>query len=54
MEKINTVVVGYGGMGKYHADNIEKFENFNLVGIYDIKEEIQHGFSLFIDSCLFS
>ncbi len=39
MEKINTVVVGYGGMGKYHADNIEKFENFNLVGIYDIKEE---------------
>ena len=39
MEKINTVVVGYGGMGKYHADNIAKFENFNLVGIYDIKEE---------------
>ena len=39
MEKINVVVVGYGGMGKYHADNIAKFEKFNLVGIYDIKEE---------------
>ncbi len=39
MEKINVAVVGYGGMGKYHADNILKFENFNLVGIYDIKEE---------------
>jgi predicted dehydrogenase len=39
MEKINVAVVGYGGMGKYHADNISKFENFNLVGIYDIKEE---------------
>lgn len=39
MEKINVAVVGYGGMGKYHADNISKFEKFNLVGIYDIKEE---------------
>lgn len=39
MRKINTVVVGYGGMGKYHADKIAGFENFNLSGIYDIKEE---------------
>lgn len=41
MEKINVVVVGYGGMGNYHADNIAKFPNFNLLGIYDIKEERQ-------------
>ena len=38
MEKINVVVVGYGGMGRYHANHIEEFENFNLVGIYDIKQ----------------
>lgn len=37
--KINVAVVGYGGMGRYHADHISEFENFNLVGIYDIKEE---------------
>ncbi len=39
MEKINVVVVGFGGMGGYHADKIQKFENFNLLGIYDIKDE---------------
>lgn len=38
MEKINVVVVGYGGMGRYHANHIEEFEKFNLVGIYDIKQ----------------
>lgn len=38
MEKINVAVVGYGGMGRYHANHIEKFEKFNLVGIYDIKQ----------------
>lgn len=39
MEKINAVVVGYGGMGGYHAENLQKFEKFNLLGIYDIKEQ---------------
>ncbi len=38
MEKINVAVVGYGGMGRYHANHIEEFEKFNLVGIYDIKQ----------------
>ncbi len=38
-KKINVVVVGYGGMGGYHADRIATFKNFNLKGIYDIKEE---------------
>ncbi|HZJ75394.1 MAG TPA: Gfo/Idh/MocA family oxidoreductase [Clostridia bacterium] len=38
-EKVNAVVVGYGGMGGYHADRISKMENFNLLGIYDIKKE---------------
>lgn len=36
--KINVVVVGYGGMGRYHADRIANFKNFNLAGIFDIKE----------------
>ncbi len=39
MDKINVVVVGYGGMGNYHAEKIDSFENFNLAGIYDIKPE---------------
>lgn len=38
MGKINVAVVGYGGMGRYHANHIEEFEKFNLVGIYDIKQ----------------
>ena len=37
--KINVVVVGYGGMGRYHANHIAEFEKFNLTGIYDIKDE---------------
>ncbi len=39
MDKVNVVVVGYGGMGGYHADRIREMEKFNLLGIYDIKEE---------------
>ncbi|MBE6795964.1 MAG: Gfo/Idh/MocA family oxidoreductase [Ruminococcaceae bacterium] len=39
VEKINVVVVGYGGMGKYHADKISGMEKFNLAGIFDIKKE---------------
>ncbi len=38
-EKINAVVVGYGGMGGYHADRISKMDKFNLLGVYDIKQE---------------
>ncbi|HOD01770.1 MAG: putative oxidoreductase YvaA [Firmicutes bacterium ADurb.Bin300] len=38
-DKINAVVVGYGGMGGYHADRISKMEKFNLLGVYDIKKE---------------
>lgn len=39
MDKINVVVVGYGGMGNYHAERIDSFENFNLAGVYDINPE---------------
>lgn len=39
MDKIKVVVVGYGGMGGYHADKIRKMDKFELLGIYDIKDE---------------
>lgn len=39
MDKIKVAVVGYGGMGKYHADKISHMEKFELAGIYDIKED---------------
>lgn len=39
MDKVNVVVVGYGGMGGYHTDRIREMDRFNLLGIYDIKEE---------------
>lgn len=36
MEKINVAVVGYGGMGGWHADHIRNMEKFNLAGVWDI------------------
>lgn len=38
MEKKNCVIVGYGGMGGWHARHFEKSDCVNLLGIYDIKE----------------
>lgn len=34
--KIKIAIIGYGGMGGYHAQLIEKSERFALAGIYDI------------------
>lgn len=39
MDKVKVAVVGYGGMGGYHADKLLGMDNFELTGIYDIKEE---------------
>lgn len=36
MEKINVAVVGYGGMGGWHADHIRNMEKFTLAGVWDI------------------
>lgn len=38
-DKINAVVVGYGGMGGYHSNHLKKMEKFNFLGVYDIKKE---------------
>lgn len=40
---MNLAVIGYGGMGSYHVDNIIPFENknINVIGIYDISSERQ-------------
>ncbi len=37
--KKNVAVIGYGGMGGWHADHLLKSDVANLAGIYDIKEE---------------
>ncbi|NLA77491.1 MAG: Gfo/Idh/MocA family oxidoreductase [Clostridiales bacterium] len=38
-DKVSVVVVGYGGMGGFHADELSKLDGFDLLGVYDIKEE---------------
>ena len=35
MTKIGVAVVGYGGMGGWHADRIGKMEKFTLAGVWD-------------------
>lgn len=40
-DKINVAVVGYGGMGAHHVRELLKMPDYNVKGIYDIKEERQ-------------
>lgn len=37
--KKNIAIVGYGGMGGWHADHARNSDVLNLVGVYDIKPE---------------
>ncbi len=39
MEKINLVIVGYGGMGGWHSRHAQTSDVVNLLGIYDILPE---------------
>ena len=40
MDNLNVVVIGYGGMGRYHADGlIEREAKYNKVKVYDIDPE---------------
>lgn len=39
MKKKNVIVVGYGGQGKWHTEQIQKSDVVELMGIYDIDEE---------------
>lgn len=40
MEKINFVVIGYGGMGSYHArELIQEKDGVQVIGVYDIDEK---------------
>jgi len=41
MAKKNGAIVGYGGMGGWHADFMKNSDVVNLVGIYDIKSACQ-------------
>lgn len=39
MKKMKVAVVGYGGMGGWHADHLLKSDVAELAGIYDIRQE---------------
>ena len=39
MKKMKAAVIGYGGMGGWHAEHLLKSDVAELAGIYDIKEE---------------
>lgn len=39
MKKMRTAVVGYGGMGGWHAEHLLKSEVCELAGVYDIRKE---------------
>ena len=39
MSKKRAVVIGYGGMGKWHADEMLKSDVVELAGIFDIAEK---------------
>ena len=38
-QKTKIAVIGYGGMGGWHCRLIQKIEELELAGIYDIKPE---------------
>lgn len=39
MKTYNLVIVGFGGMGKYHINLIDPIENIKVIGTYDIDYE---------------
>ena len=39
MRKTGIALVGYGGMGVWHNNLLERIEELELVGVYDIKED---------------
>lgn len=36
---VHAAVIGYGGMGSWHAEQLAKIPRFSLCGVYDIKPE---------------
>ena len=36
MRKIKVAIIGYGGMGGWHADHIREMDKFELAGAWDI------------------
>ena len=39
MKKIKVAIIGYGGMGGWHADHIREMEKFELAGAWDINPQ---------------
>ena len=36
MKTIKAAIIGYGGMGGWHADRIREMDKFELAGVWDI------------------
>ena len=52
MEQLRVAIVGYGGIGSYHATTLMKGEPIEVVGVYDPKENRrqvaqEHGFAVY-------
>ena len=39
LQKYNVGIIGYGGMGHWHRNNIANVQNLNIAGIYDINPQ---------------
>lgn len=39
MKKTGIAFIGYGGMGVWHKNLLERIEELDLIGVYDIREE---------------
>ena len=45
LNKINFGVVGLGHLGKFHVEQAQKIQTFNIVGVYDIDSKIAANIS---------
>lgn len=39
MDKLNIAIIGFGGMGTHHADNLGNMDCYRLSGVYDISPD---------------
>jgi len=43
MMSLGLAIIGYGGMGGWHAENVQlRVKEFNVIGIYDVRKEANH------------
>ena len=44
MKKIGGAIIGFGGMGNFHAQKMQTVKGIELLGVYDINPE-RHAFA---------